>query len=126
MSSNVIYNSQQKTREFVALRTGEPLGIVTDLTGSDLKNLHVQFEVLKPGRKSSSPHRHTRKEEGVYVISGEPSVWIDGRVTRLQQGDFVSFDPADGKFHMVFNETACDATILISSCNWDQDETIFT
>jgi uncharacterized cupin superfamily protein len=43
----------------------------------------VGHDVLKPGRRTSWPHAEMDEEEFVYVVEGEPDVWIDGWLYRL-------------------------------------------
>src|SRR3954471_15589869 len=48
-----------------------------------LTRLGIHHERLPPGRRTSFPHAESAEEEFVYVIEGEPDVWIDGHLHRL-------------------------------------------
>jgi len=52
-------------------KTGEgfPLSaILSDPLG--FKDIFVHHEIIPAGRRSSSPHAHSRREEMIYVLSG--------------------------------------------------------
>jgi uncharacterized cupin superfamily protein len=63
---------------------GAPLGGHFGLT-----KLGIHHERLPPGRRTSFPHAESTEEEFVYVIDGEPDVWLDGHLHRLKAGDAV-------------------------------------
>lgn len=87
-------------------RIKRPLG---DLFG--LKNFGVNLTVLKPGAVSALHHVHSRQEEFVYVIEGEPTLFLGKTRQRLSPGYVVGF-PANGAAHHLKNETASDVVVL--------------
>ena len=106
--------------------TGEPLGIMRDLSErAGLGVLQIYHETLLSGRRSSSPHYHTKREEFVYVLSGSPSVWLNGKIQTLSTNECVGFKPGDGLFHMIFNESDQPALLLVVSNNVEGDEVIY-
>jgi uncharacterized cupin superfamily protein len=101
-------------------RTGEILGLVAPLA-SNLKHLRVEHEVLPPGRRSSSPHAHTAREEVVFVLGGTPDLWVDGHLYPLRPGDVVSFPAATGIAHTLLNNSDRDAVLLVVATMPDED-----
>jgi uncharacterized cupin superfamily protein len=77
-------------------RITTPLGIT---------RIGVGHDVLKPGRRTSWPHAEFDEEEFVYVVEGEPDVWIDGYLHRLKEGDGVGFPDRTGISHAFINNT---------------------
>jgi uncharacterized cupin superfamily protein len=61
----------------------------------------------------SWPHSEADEEEFVYVIEGEPDLWIDGEVRRLKPGDGVGFVPGTGIAHTFINNTDRDVRLLV-------------
>ena len=82
-----------------------------------LTNLLVHQEVLLPGRRASSFHFHSKKEEIFYVLTGTPSLLVGENVTDLQPGDFIGFVPSEGVPHMLFNRSSEPATVLTIGTN---------
>lgn len=102
-------------RETCRIRsTGEPLGEVLELTRSAaLRRFVVYHERLPPGRRASSPHAHSHKEEHVFVLSGSLHVSIDGELYPLTHGDYVNFAAATGIVHYILNNGAEAAEYLM-------------
>ena len=93
-----------------ASRMGErlkrPLG---DLFG--LKNFGVNLTRLSPGALSALHHTHSRQDEFIYVVEGEPTVFTDAGETRLRPGMVAGF-AAGGTAHHLENRTTSDCVIL--------------
>lgn len=70
-----------------------------------LTRIGVGHDLLPPGRRTSWPHAEMDEEEFVYVVEGEPDVWIDGHLHRLRPGDGVGFPDRTGIAHCVINNT---------------------
>ncbi len=90
----------------VAGRVKRPLG---DMFG--LKNFGVNLMRLPPGAVSALHHRHTRQDEFIYVVEGEPTLFTDAGETRLCPGMVAGF-PAGGTAHHLENHTGRDCVIL--------------
>jgi uncharacterized cupin superfamily protein len=73
---------------------GAPFGRAFGLT-----KMGIHHERLLPGRRTSFPHAESAEEEFVYVIEGEPDVWLDGHLHRLKPGDAVGFPAGTGIAH---------------------------
>ncbi len=96
------------------LSTGELLGTLANISEAvGIKNLSIHHEILPPGRRSSPPHRHSVKEEFVYVLSGNPSLWLDGEIFRLFPGNAVGFPAGEMVYHAIANLSATDARLLV-------------
>ena len=78
-----------------------------------LAKLGVHHERLPPGRRTSFPHAESAEEEFVYVIEGEPDVWLDGHLHRLRSGDGVGFPAGTGIAHTFLNNTEAEVRLLV-------------
>lgn len=78
-----------------------------------LQRLGIHHERLLPGRRTSLPHAESAEEEFVYVIAGEPDVWLDGRLYRLKPGDAVGFPAGTGQAHSFLNNTETEVELLV-------------
>lgn len=107
-------------------RTGEQLGVAKVLSkAGGLEKLLVWEERLPPGRRSSSPHRHTSKEEMIVVAKGVLTVQHGPRMFTLKPGEAVAFQPGDPLPHVVRNDTATDVIFLGIAINDGSDEVIY-
>jgi uncharacterized cupin superfamily protein len=87
---------------------GASFGAVFGLT-----RLGIHHERLPPGRRTSFPHAESAEEEFVYVIEGEPDVWLDGHLHRLRAGDAVGFPAGTGISHTFLNNTEAEVRLLV-------------
>jgi uncharacterized cupin superfamily protein len=87
-------------------RQKRPLG---DLFG--LKNFGVNLTRLAPGGESSLLHRHSRQDEFIYVLEGNPTLVTDAGEMVLSPGMCAGF-PAQGLAHQLVNRTADDVVYL--------------
>src|SRR5947209_20355543 len=74
-------------------RAKRPLG---DLFG--LSNFGVNLTRLTPGGESGLLHRHSKQDEFIYVLEGEPTLVTDRGEERLRPGLCAGF-PAAGVAH---------------------------
>ena len=85
----------------MAGRDKRPLG---DLFG--LTNFGVNLTRLKPGGGSSAlRHAHTKQDEFVYILEGEPTLITDAGRTALKPGMCAGFKAGSGDAHHLVNET---------------------
>lgn len=87
-------------------REKRPLG---DLFG--IKNFGVNLTTLRPGGESSLLHRHSKQDEFVYILQGEPTLVTDKGEFSLRAGMCAGF-PAQGIAHQLVNRTN-DAVIYL-------------
>lgn len=112
MLKSTINLIEKKTSKRIS--TGEILGLQSDLASvGGLKNLRIYHETLPAGHRSSPPHRHTSREEFIYVLLGSPSIWIDGTTQELKPGDFIALPAGTEQYHMVLNNNEEEAEILL-------------
>jgi uncharacterized cupin superfamily protein len=78
-----------------------------------LMRLGIHHERLPPGRRLSWPHAEADEEEFIYVIEGEPDLWVDGHLKRLTPGEGVGFPAGTGMAHTVINNTDSDVRLLV-------------
>ena len=107
--------------ELIMARTGEKLTLAKSLSDAfGLTQLLIHREVLLPGRRASSFHYHSEKEELFYVLLGQPSVRVGEEVVDLAPGDVVGFKPS-AEPHMLFNRSQEPAVILTIGTNPEAD-----
>jgi len=87
-------------------REKRPLG---DLFG--LKNFGVNLTRLAPGGESALLHRHSKQDEFIYVLEGEPTLVTDREEVQLSPGMCAGF-PAQGIAHKLVNRTDRDVVYL--------------
>src|SRR6478752_3176288 len=87
-------------------REKRPLG---DLFG--LKNFGVNLTTLKPGGESALLHVHSKQDELVYILEGEPTLVTDQGEVILRPGQCAGF-PAAGIAHQLVNRTERDVVYL--------------
>jgi len=90
----------------VAGREKRPLG---DLFG--LRNFGVNLTTLHPGAATALHHVHSRQDEFIYVLEGEPTLLTGQGEMRLRPGMVAGF-PAGGTAHHLENRTDRDCVIL--------------
>jgi uncharacterized cupin superfamily protein len=88
----------------VSGRTKRQLG---DMFG--LSNFGVNLTELAPGAESALLHRHTKQDEMIYILHGEPTLRTDDGEEVLSPGMCAGF-PARGRAHHLVNRT--DAPVI--------------
>ena len=79
----------------------------------EFKDVGINYNLLKPGRRTSYPHAEEQEDEFIYVLRGNPDVWIDGYTKRLSPGDGVGFPAGTGVCHTFINNTDSDVELLV-------------
>jgi len=90
----------------MARREKRPLG---DIFG--LNNFGVNLTKLYPGGESALLHRHSRQDEFIYILQGEPTLVTDTEEIALSPGMCAGF-PAQGLAHQLVNRTGQDVVYL--------------
>jgi uncharacterized cupin superfamily protein len=94
--------------------SNEPQGISAKFgRRADYSRIGVHVELLKPGRRTSYPHAERDEEEFVYVAEGEIDCWLDGNIHPMRAGDFVGWRGGDGITHVIINNSAKDAVLVV-------------
>ena len=91
----------------MAGRVKHPLG---ELFG--LANFGVNITRIAPGGVSSLRHAHTKQDEFIYVLEGQPTLHTDEGRTRLSPGMCAGFKAGTGNGHCLINETQADVLYL--------------
>ena len=89
----------------MAKREKRALGDVFGLT-----KFGVNQTTLAPGGESALLHRHSRQDEFVYVLSGEPTLVTDDGEVALRPGMCAGF-PANGRAHQIVNRSDADVRL---------------
>jgi uncharacterized cupin superfamily protein len=87
-------------------REKHPLG---DLFG--LRNFGVNLTRLKPGGESALLHRHSKQDEFIYIVEGNPTLVTDQGEVALAPGMCAGF-AAGGIAHQLVNRTDSDVVYL--------------
>lgn len=90
----------------MAKREKRPLG---DFFG--LKNFGVNLTRLAPGGESALLHRHSKQDEFIFILQGEPTLVTETSEMKLSPGMCAGF-PAQGIAHQLVNRTGEDVLIL--------------
>jgi uncharacterized cupin superfamily protein len=91
----------------MAGREKRPLGDVFGLT-----NIGVNLTRLRPGGVTALHHAHSRQDELVYVLEGEPTLVTDAGETPLRPGMCAGFKAGSGVAHHLVNRGDADVVLL--------------
>ena len=91
----------------MAGREKRPLG---DLFG--LTNFGVNLTRLVPGAVSALQHAHSRQDEFIYILQGEPTLVTTAGETQLQPGMCAGFKAGTGAAHHLVNRTTTEVVYL--------------
>jgi uncharacterized cupin superfamily protein len=109
-----------------------PLGDVFGLT-----NFGVNLTRLAPGAGSALRHAHSKQDEFIYIVQGNPVLLTDTGETQLSPGMCAGFKAATGDGHQLLNRTTEDVVYLevgdrtagdsatYSDAGWKRDEQFF-
>jgi uncharacterized cupin superfamily protein len=87
-------------------REKRPLG---DLFG--IRNFGVNLTTLHPGGESALLHRHSKQDEFIYILQGNPTLVTDKGEAALSPGMCAGF-PAQGLAHHLINRTDVEVIYL--------------
>src|SRR4051812_14737953 len=91
----------------MARREKRPLGDVFGLT-----NFGVNLTRLAPGGESALRHSHSRQDEFIYVLEGNPTLITDAGETPLEPGMCAGFKAGTGDAHHLVNRTRADVVYI--------------
>jgi len=77
-----------------------------------LRNFGINLTRLAPGAISALAHHHATQDELVYVLEGNPTLFLDGEPHRLQPGDCHGIRAGSGVAVQLANETDQDVVYL--------------
>ena len=76
-----------------------------------LRNFGVNLTKLAPGGESALLHRHSKQDEFIFILQGEPTLITEREEIQLSPGMCAGF-PAQGIAHQLVNRTQQDVLIL--------------
>jgi quercetin dioxygenase-like cupin family protein len=107
------------TRKPVRSKIGEgrTIAVVGDVyhllaTGKETDGKYALIEAIVPPGGGPPPHKHSREEEGFFVLEGELRITVDGEPFVARPGDFVNLPV--GSLHSFTNATDKPAKMLIT------------
>ena len=112
--------------QLVSSKTGEIFSrsaILTELLS--FQKIFIHHEILSPGRRASSPHRHIEQEEMVFVLDGFAIAHLGNQVVELKPGDFIGFKPGSKDLHFIENTSDEEVRFLVICSNQENDQVIF-
>jgi len=77
-----------------------------------LTNFGVNLTRLPPGAISAFRHAHTRQDELVYILEGEPTLITNAGETRLAPGMVAGFKAGTGDAHHLVNRGKRDVVFI--------------
>ena len=90
-----------------------------------LSRVAINYEILKPGDRSSWPHAHKEEEEFIFILEGNPHIWIDGHLYDLKPGDCVGLKPGTGHAHTLINNSNQEVKAIVIGEIKVKDDKIF-
>lgn len=88
-------------------RLKRPLG---DVFG--LQNFGVNWTRLEPGAATALRHNHSKQDEFVFVLEGEPTLINDAGEFLLGPGTCAGFRAGDGNAHQIVNRSSRAVVLL--------------
>jgi len=98
-------------------REKHPLGDLFALT-----NFGVNLTRLAPGANSAMRHAHTRQDEFVYILQGNPVLVTDAGETQLAAGMCAGFKAGNGNAHKLVNRSSEEVIFLEVGDRTEGDE----
>ena len=89
------------------------------------RDIFVHHEIIPPGKRSSSAHTHTLREEMVFILQGSATVHFGDQILQLQPGDFIGFKPNSTELHFIENKTVEEVRLLVICSNPTNDQVVF-
>lgn len=77
-----------------------------------LSNFGVNLTRLAPNAISALRHSHSKQDEFVYILQGQPTLHTDEGRTRLRPGMCAGFKAGSGNGHHLINETSEEVVYL--------------
>ena len=95
---------------FATRMIGRQKHLLGDFFG--LKNFGINLTRLAPNALSALRHSHTKQDEFVYVVQGQPTLRTNEGSLRLAPGMCVGFPAGTGNAHHLHNETTEEVLYL--------------
>ncbi len=95
---------------FASRMVGREKRALGDLFG--LANFGVNLTRLAPGSESALRHAHTKQDEFIYILQGDPVLITDAGTTQLAPGMCAGFKAGNGNGHQLINRTSEEVVYL--------------
>jgi uncharacterized cupin superfamily protein len=95
---------------FAARVAGRERRVLGDAFG--LTKFGVNLTRLPPGGMSALRHTHTREDEFIYIVEGEPVLVTNAGETQLRPGMCAGFKAGSGNAHHLLNRSGRDVVYL--------------
>ncbi len=95
---------------FAARMVGREKRALGDLFG--LANFGVNLTRLLPSAVSALRHAHTKQDEFIYILQGNPLLITDAGETQLAPGMCAGFKAGNGNGHQLINRTSEEVIYL--------------
>ena len=95
---------------FASRMAGREKRQLGDLFG--LTNFGVNLTRLAPNAASALRHSHSKQDEFVYILQGQPTLHTDEGRTQLSPGMCAGFKAGTGNGHRLINETTEEVVYL--------------
>jgi uncharacterized cupin superfamily protein len=95
---------------FAARVAGRDRRVLGDAFG--LTKFGVNLTRLPPGGMSALRHTHTREDEFIYIVEGEPVLVTNAGETQLRPGMCAGFKAGSGNAHHLLNRSGRDVVYL--------------
>ncbi|XBS69317.1 cupin domain-containing protein [Acerihabitans sp. KWT182] len=112
-------NYPEPFASLMAGRVKRPLGDLFSLS-----HFGVNLTSLSPGSVSALHHRHSRQDEFIYIIEGEPTLITDEGEIQMRPGMVAGF-AANGTAHHLENRTAEDCVVLEVGDRAEDDDVFY-
>jgi uncharacterized cupin superfamily protein len=77
-----------------------------------LTNFGINLTRLKPNAISALRHAHSKQDEFIYILQGQPTLKTNDGKTRLSPGMCIGFPAGKNNAHHLINETSEDVFYL--------------
>jgi quercetin dioxygenase-like cupin family protein len=106
-----------RTPSIIPPGSGQTFALVGDVyqilvSGKDTGGKYAVVETIVAPGGGPPPHRHSREEEGFYILEGELTVTIDGRRETLTAGMYANLPV--GSVHFFKNEGTKTVRMLLT------------
>jgi uncharacterized cupin superfamily protein/RimJ/RimL family protein N-acetyltransferase len=109
------YSKYQETSNSLAISQNFVRVVDSDIGRNvGFNRIAVHQIVLPPGCRTSSPHAESHEEEFVFVLKGQPHLWLNGYIHDLKEGFAVGFPAGTGVAHTFINNTNSDIHLLVA------------
>jgi uncharacterized cupin superfamily protein len=108
---------------FASRMAGREKRLLGDCFG--LKNFGVNLTRLAPNASSALCHAHSKQDEFVYILYGQPTLQSDQGRTQLSPGVCAGFPAGIGNASNLINETSDDVLYLDIGDRTPGDEVVY-